>query len=167
VYVGEVMHLPGESIGWLTGAFIVSQTASNVLWGLFGDRRGFRDVMVGALVVWIASTILFLYAESFTAVVLGFVGLGIGLGGFMLASVNLVLEFGAREDLPMRIAMAQTAEQLVTVVAPLGGGLLIAAFSYAHMFWLSAGVQAFALIVILRLGAEPRRRKQPALAELD
>jgi hypothetical protein len=44
---------------------------------------------------------------------------------------------------------------------------LIAAFSYAHMFWLSAGLQAFALIVILRLVAEPRRRKQPALAELD
>ena len=90
----------------------------------------------------------------------GFIGLGAGLGGFQMGCVNLVLEFGEREDLPMRIALAQSGEQFVSILAPLLGGALVEATSYRHLFWVAAGVQLIALLVTLARVREPRNRER-------
>jgi MFS family permease len=161
VYAGERMHLGGADLGWFTGAFVGAQTVSNLVWGVLADRRGFRDVMVGALATWIAATLGLLAADDFASLAVGFVGLGIGLGGFQLGSLNLVLEFGRREDLPMRIAVAQTAEQAVAALAPLAGAALVAVASYPVLFWSAAAAQALALGASLRV-EDPRRRPTTA-----
>jgi len=158
LYAGKRMELSGSQIGWLTGAFLIAQTGSTMLWGLLGDRQGFRNVLAGALALWIAATLVLMQSAQFAFFTLGFVGLGMGLGGFELSCTNLVLEFGRREDLPMRIALAQTAEQGVTVIGPLLGGVIIETLSYEPMFWLTVLIQCAALLVTLRRVTDPRRR---------
>jgi MFS family permease len=158
LYAAKTMTLPAGALGWLTGAFLVAQTGSTLAWGLLADRRGFRSVLGLSLLVWIGATFVLMNAPGFTLVMLGFVGLGAGLGGFELSCTNLVLEFGAREDLPMRIALAQTAEQAVNVVAPLLGGVIVASYSYVPMFWLAIVVQAGALLVTAFKVVDPRHR---------
>lgn len=158
LYAGERMHLDGKGLGSLTFAFMISQTLSNMLWGLLADRRGFQTVLALGLTVWIGSLFVLMGGDQLAVVALAFVGLGVGLGGFELSCTNLVLEFGRREDLPMRIAVAQTAEQAVTVVAPLLGGVIIETLSYEPMFWLTALVQSAALAVTLLKVQDPRRR---------
>lgn len=157
IYASKQADLPIEGIGWVTAAYVVSQNASIILWGLLGDRRGFRDVLASSLLVWVAATLVLLHGGSLLAVMLGFVGLGIGAGGFELGSMNLVLEFGSREDLPMRIALAQTGEQLVSVAAPMLGALLVEALSYRHMFWAAVLVQLVGFVIATKV-KEPRRR---------
>jgi MFS family permease len=159
IYAGERMHLSGAGLGSLTFAFMMAHTLSNMAWGLLADRRGFRAVLGLGLAVWIGSLFVLMNAPDLTMVAVAFVGLGAGMGGFELSCTNLVLEFGKREDLPMRIAVAQTAEQSVTVVAPLLGGVLIEALSsYEPMFVLTALVQCAALAVTMLKVEEPRRR---------
>jgi MFS family permease len=161
IYAGKQIEMPLEGIGWVTAAYVVSQNASIILWGLLGDRRGFRDVLAFSLLVWTAATIALIYSGSMAGVLCGFVGLGVGAGGFELGSMNLVLEFGSREDLPMRIALAQSGEQLVSVAAPLIGALIVEMFSYRHMFWVAVLVQSAAFAVALLKVDEPRRRALP------
>ena len=158
IYAGQVMHLPGETLGVLMAGFLFAQTVSSLAWGELGDRRGFRDVMSWSLAIWTVATIGLTYAAELPGVLIGFVGLGIGLGGFQLACTNLVLEFGKREDIPMRVALAQTAEQMVVVVAPLLGSALIEGVSYAAMFWTAAVVQAIALAITVLRVQDPRGR---------
>jgi len=158
LYVGERMHLDGKGLGSLTVAFMMAQTLSNMGWGLIGDRRGFRAVLALALSVWIGSLFVLMGAHELAIVAVAFVGLGVGMGGFELSCTNLVLEFGLRQDLPMRIAVAQTAEQAMTVVAPLLGGVIIEVFSYEPMFWLTALLQAAALAVTVLKVRDPRLR---------
>lgn len=158
LYASQTLTLPAGGLGWLTGAFLVAQTGSNLLWGLLADRQGFRNVLGLSLVVWIGATLLLMNASTFTLVLVGFLGLGVGLGGFELSCTNLVLEFGKREDLPMRIALAQTAEQAVNVVAPLAGGLIVASLSYVPMFWTAIVVQLAALAVTVWKVRDPRHR---------
>jgi MFS family permease len=145
-------------MGFVTAAYLVSQTVSSVVWGVLGDRRGFRSVLWSSLLTWTCATVLIIYGQGLTAVLLGFVALGAGQGGFQLGSTNLVLEFGARQDLPMRIALAQSAEQLVSIAAPMLGAFLIAALSYQHMFWATVAVQGTACAVTLLRVSEPRHR---------
>lgn len=157
IYAGQVMHLPGEKLGVLTAGFLLAQTVSTMVWGELGDRRGFRDVLSWSLGIWTVATVGLTYASGLPAVLAGFVGLGAGLGGFQLACTNLVLEFGKREDIPMRVALAQTADQLVVVVAPLLGSALIQGISYEAMFWTSAAVQTIALLITALRVQDPRR----------
>jgi predicted MFS family arabinose efflux permease len=103
--------------------------------------------------------VVLLYATDLQFVLTGFVGLGAGLGGFQLGCGNLVLEFGKREDIPMRVAMAQTADQAVVVVAPILGSLIIETVSYAAMFWTTAGVLSLALAITVLRVQEPRHRR--------
>ena len=162
IYAGKVMHLPGEKLGMLTAGFLLAQTVSSMIWGELGDRRGFRDVLSWSLGIWTVATVGLTYAHELPGVLAGFVGLGIGLGGFQLACTNLVLEFGEREDIPMRVALAQTAEQLVVVVAPLLGSALIESVSYEAMFWTAATVQAIALVITVVRVQDPRARARAA-----
>jgi MFS family permease len=158
IYASKVMHMPGEKLGALTAAFLLAQTVSSMVWGELGDRRGFRAVLLWALGIWTIATILLTYSTTLNTVMLGFIGLGVGLGGFQLGTTNLVLEFGQRKDLPMRIALAQTFEQMVVVIAPLLGSALIQGISYEAMFWTAAALQSVALLVTWLRVQDPRRR---------
>ncbi|MGD8859334.1 MAG: MFS transporter [Myxococcales bacterium] len=158
LYAGTVIDLGGAEMGWLTGAFLVSQTGSNLVWGFIADRQGFRNVLAWALATWVAATMVLMYAPSFGVIALGFVGLGAGLGGFQMGCVNLVLEFGDAANRPMRIAVAQSGEQMISVAAPLLGGLLAEAFSYQHVFWVAASTQMVALAITLLKVRDPRSK---------
>jgi MFS family permease len=158
IYAGQIMHMAGAKLGALTAGFLLAQTLSSALWGELGDRRGFRDVLAWALGIWTIATVGLTYATTMPEVMAGFVGLGAGLGGFQLGCTNLVLEFGKREDIPMRVALAQTAETLVVVVAPLLGSALIEGISYEAMFWTAAVVQAIALVITAIRVQDPRAR---------
>ena len=69
--------------------------------------------------------------------VLVFIGIGAAFQGFQAASMNLTLEFGHRDELPMRIALANTASELAGTIGPLLGGALATALGYDAVFYAS------------------------------
>jgi MFS family permease len=91
------------------------------------------------------------------------VGLGAASSGYMMSSTTMVLEFGRREDIAMRIALSSTAEGAMAALAPLCGGLLAAALGYPVLFAISMALQGGALLLLLLRVREPRRR-QPSSA---
>ena len=162
VLAQERIDLSGQQLGWLTAAFGLSQGMVNLAYGWVADRRGFRAAFLWALAVWIAAGGLLLGAHDFARVLAGFVALGAGLGGFMMAGQNLVLEFGSRANLPMRIAVANSAAEGVGVVAPLLGGLLAAAFSYPVVIVAAMVFKLLAFVLTAAWVEEPRHRSRVA-----
>jgi MFS family permease len=158
LHAGTRMEISGAALGWLTLAFVLAQTTTNLAWGWVADRGGFRRVFAASMVIWIASALLLLRVAELPGFMLAFVGLGAGLGGFVMASQNLVLEFGTREDLPMRIAVANSAAELVGAVGPVAGGLLAAAWSYPAVFGVAIAFKVAALLLVLGWVDEPRHR---------
>jgi MFS family permease len=153
--------LSGSELGKLTGAFFLAQMLFNLVWGVLADSRGFRAVLISALSLSILSVLLLMQAASFELLLLVFLGIGAGVGGFMMGAQNLVLEFGGREDLPMRIAVANTTSQAMLAIGPLLGGVLVTFASYATLFRVAIAVQAVALAMVVVLVDEPRRRGAP------
>ena len=154
LFVGGRMEISGILLGKLTMAFVVSQSLSALGWGLLADRTGFRTVFIAALFTWIAGTGL-LVLPSLAATYAVFILVGAGMSGFMLASQNLVLEFGSERDRPFRIATANSASELIGVFAFLGAGLLADTVPLAVVFVLASVFQLAALFVI-RGVREPR-----------
>lgn len=158
LWAAKRTELSDTDLGTLTAIYFLSITGANLLWGLVADRRGFRLVLLCALILWVGATVLFIYGDTFFVFAVGYVGIAAGFGGFQMACVNLVLEFGERQDVPMRIAVAQSAEQAMSVVAPIVGGLVAEAYGYGPLFWLTAAVQTIALGVVAFGITDPRHR---------
>ncbi len=156
LYAGTVIEMSGGVLGRLTQVFVLAWTGTNVVWGFVADRTGFRFVFLSALVVWIVSALLLMQADSQTALLVVFTGLGCGLGGFQMSAQNLVLEFGRREDLPMRIAVANSASELVGAIGPIAGGLLAATWGYPAVFWTAIAFKATAASIVGWRVRDPR-----------
>jgi MFS family permease len=143
---------------------------TNLGWGLAGDRLGFRATFAVALVVWIGGTVLLMAAPTLAGgrgggapgaeafILMAFFALGAAQSGFLMSSQTMVLEFGARDDIPMRLALTTTAQGAMNTVGPLLGGAVAATLGYLSLFGLSLALLAAALAVILTLVPEPRHR---------
>jgi MFS family permease len=164
-YVLHAQHeakIGGSELGLLTAAFLLASMGVNVFWGWIADRSGFRAVCLGALGLWIVATFALLRSHSLSSLVSVFVALGAGSGGFQMGAQNLVLEFGSRRDLPLRIGAANSATEAMGVVAPPLGGLLAAQFSYATVFWTAIAFKVLACAVVLLWLEEPRSARTDA-----
>lgn len=157
LHVGATMHLDGATLGLLSLAYLGADTVSNIVWGYLGDRKGFRVVLVLAITIWIASTLLLLTLHAPLAVFVAFFGLGAAAAGYMMASQTMILEFGHRDDLSMRIGISATAEGVMATIGPLIGGAVADLLGYNVVFGASLGLLAAALLTLTVI-KDPRRR---------
>lgn len=157
IYVGDRLGLSGALIGSLSLAFLAAETLSNLLWGQLGDRCGFRLVYLCALLCSLAGMVLLVVGDSSLMLHGAFAALGLGFSGWMMAALTLVLEFGAHEDVPMRIALTTTVEGAVSSAGPIIAGLAIAATGYAPLIAASFVSLVLALAVVFWRVTEPRR----------
>jgi MFS family permease len=158
LHAGQSMALTGSALGIITMAFTLAATFSNLWWGSMGDRYGFRSVYLASLALWVASTLLLLLTSGLAASIAVFIGIGAASQGFQNASQNLTLEFGQRQDLPMRIAIANTAAELAGTLGPIAGGLLAHHFGYPALFLVSVAFLAAGGVMVALLVPEPRQR---------
>ncbi len=175
LFAGHSMPLDGRTLGLVSLAFLGADTVTNLGWGLAGDRFGFRFTFALSLGVWILGTILLMSAPTLAAIPSGagegagsnvqtlifmaFFGLGAAQSGFLMSSQTMVLEFGARDDIPMRLALTTTAQGAMNTLGPLTGGVIAATLGYPALFGLSIGLLTISLVVLLALVEEPRYRR--------
>lgn len=156
LYAGQSLGLTGAILGTLTVAFTLSGTVSNLFWGWLADRRGFRLVFLASIYLWVASTVLLIFGHGLLLTTLVFMGIGAAVQGFQIASINLTLEFGHRDDVPMRIAIANSSSEIAGTLGPLLGGVLAALLGYEAVF---IGSVLFLIVggaMVNRYVAEPR-----------
>jgi len=134
LYAGQTLGLSGTVLGTLTVAFTLSGTISNLVWGFIADRRGFRLAFLSSIGLWIASTLLLLFSQGLLVNILVFIGIGAATQGFQSTAINLTLEFGHRDDVPLRIAIANSSSEVAGFIGPLLGGILAAWLGYEAVF---------------------------------
>jgi len=160
LHVGDAVGLSGANLGILTTAFLIANSVSNLGWGMLADRAGFRIVFVSSLALWTLSVMLLMASATTAAFAVAFLGIGAGMGGFQMASQNMVLEFGAREDLPLRIALGNSGQELTGAIGPLLAGVLAITFPREVVYWTAIGFQLAAIVITLLYVDEPRHREQ-------
>ena len=157
LHEGHTAALSGATLGILTFAFTLSGTFSNLFWGPIGDRYGFRLSFLASIALWVAATLLLmLVSGNLPVTVLVFVGIGAAVQGFQNASQNMTLEFGTRDDLPIRIAIANTTSETAGTIGPLLGGVLAAIAGYQAVFLVSIVFLILGGAMVARYVPEPR-----------
>jgi MFS family permease len=159
--------LTGPTIGLLSFAYLIADTAMNLIWGHMADRLGFRSCFVAALVFWIGATMILMGAHALPILFLAFFGLGAANSGYQMSAQNIVFEFGHRDDMAMRLAVSNTAESVMAALGPLLGGVIAASLGYRAVFAASIVFEAIALALLLAFVEEPRKRRALLEAQKD
>lgn len=158
LFAGETTDLSGADLGILTAAFLLMQTLFNFAWGALADRTGNRIVYIASVAIWAASVVLLLLApHQMIWLILTFCGLGIGIGGFGIGAMNMILEFGTRQERPMLIGIANAANSFTFAAGPILGGLFAAAVSYAALFWIAVALKVLSIMLTLLAVEDPRQ----------
>ena len=158
IHLGTPIELDGATLGLLSLAFLGADTLANLVWGYLGDQTGFKLVFATALTIWIGATILLMFSEAMPLVFLGFCGLGAAQSGYMMSAQIMILEFGPRDDLPMRIGVSNSAEAITATAGPLLGGIMAQTLGYTVVFSISLAFLAIALALLMLAVEDPRRK---------
>ncbi|WP_238934511.1 MFS transporter [Maricaulis parjimensis] len=156
ILAGRRMDIDGATIGLLSLAFLGADTLTNLIWGTLGDKHGFRFTFIGTVALWLISLAGMLFASAPWHFLLAFFGLGAAMSGNMMSVTTLVLEFGHRDDIPMRLALSTTAETTIATIGPILGGVVAAVFGLVPVFLISIIALAIALTVLVVAVREPR-----------
>jgi len=156
LYAGQTLGLTGTVLGTLTVAFTLAGTFSNLVWGWIADRRGFRLAFLISIGLWVASTLLLLFSQSLAFNILVFMGIGAATQGFQSTAINLTLEFGHRDDVPLRIAIANSSSEVAGTIGPLLGGILAAWLGYEAVFICSVAFLLLGGVLVSAYVPEPR-----------
>jgi len=159
LYASKSIAITGANLGLLSLAYLGADTVANLVWGYTGDRVGFRAILIAALTIWGASTILLLNGTGFAPLLIAFCGLGAAQSGYLMSVSTMVLEFGPRDDMAMRLALSTTAEGIMAAAGPLFGGLMATALGYTALFSTSVACQVIALGLLVWLVEEPRKHR--------
>lgn len=159
------MPLNGATIGLLSLAFLGADTLSNIVWGYLGDKRGYRSTFLASLGISLAGLFLLWVGTTPIAIIAAFAAFGIGNSGYQMSAQTMVLEFGAREDLPMRIALTTMTEGGVSALAPLVGGALLHWVGVGALLASAAALTGTALVLAVSKVRDPRQRVSPQWEE--
>ena len=146
----------GTFLGLLGLAYIGADAISNLVWGYLGDKTGFKLVLTLSITMSIAATLLLMTVHAPWAFFLAFFGLGASQSGYMMAAQTMILEFGSRAEMPMRLAISSMAEGIMASLGPLAAGLMADQLGYGTVFGASIGFLAVGLAVLTMFVREPR-----------
>ncbi len=157
LYAGQQVGLSGSILATLTVSYTIAATVSNLGWGVIADRSGFRLCFLLSIGLWIAATLgLMASGSALPALILVFALLGGSQEGFRLAAFAMVMEFGRRENMPLRVAVANSSSEATGALAPLVGGALAAGLGYPWVFWISCIFLVAGGLLTLFTVPEPR-----------
>jgi MFS family permease len=156
VYVIQHFDLSEDYAGIFTAILLGSGAIGFAIWGIMGDRVGYKRVMMISILIRIAVLILFIFSPSLVWIYIAFGLMGIGNTASMTSDFNITMEFGSESERPTYIGLARTLTGPVLLIAPLAAGVIVELWGYPAMFLVSL---VFTLIgfVMLWLGVkEPR-----------
>ena len=139
--------------GWMLGGFIMVQMFGSIVGSTFLWRRihNYEKMLSLAFVFMILAFVVALFADDIYSYALVFLLFGIGLDGFSISGMNLVIEIAPEEQRPLYTAL-QTNITSVGLFFPIVGGVLLKYLqNYQLIYILSIVLLVLGLLLSLRL----------------
>src|SRR5437773_5115197 len=126
-----------ENLSWVIIAYLLSSTVVAPLYGKLSDIHGRRAMMLVALGLFIAGSVLSALASSMAVLVLGRTLQGVGGGGITPMVQTTVADMIAPRERGRYQAYMGTAWIAAGVVGPVLGGVIADKWHWSWIFWLN------------------------------
>jgi MFS family permease len=140
--VAQLGGLPLYS--WVFAAFLLTQTATTVVFGKLADLAGRKRVMLVGIAIFLFGSILCGFARSMPSLIVFRLVQGIGAGAVQPTAMTIVGDLYAVHERAKIQGWLASVWAVSAVLGPLVGGLIIARFSWAWIFWMNLPIGALA-----------------------
>ena len=161
IYAREQLHVPASALGIYISAQVAGEAGANMLWGMLGDRHGYKIVLASLAVVECATPLVAMAIPAGTgwAFVLVFVLMGASLTGVEMSTGNFLLEVTPSLVRPTCVALLNTMTAPLILFPLLGGWLIQLIASFGLMFWIVVATSLLAFVLAMGL-RDPRHDPQ-------
>jgi DHA1 family bicyclomycin/chloramphenicol resistance-like MFS transporter len=161
--IASELNAPIAQVGLTISAYLIGFAFGQIVYGPVSDRHGRKPVLLGALVVYIAATIVCVLSTSIEMLIVARAIQALGGAGGVVLTRAIVRDFYSGARAGRELSLIGSVMALAPVVAPLIGGVLQTAFGWRAIFMLLVAAGASMLIVVWRLLPETlnERAEQP------
>jgi EmrB/QacA subfamily drug resistance transporter len=125
---------------WVFSSFLLTQTATTVVFGKLADTFGRKPIMLIGIAVFLLGSILAGFAWSMASLIICRLVQGVGAGAVQPVALTIVADlYPARERGKIQGYLA-SVWAISAVLGPIVGGLIIRNMSWAWIFWINVPV---------------------------
>jgi len=152
-----------DHYSWVITAYLLAATASTPLYGKLSDLYGRRPLLRFAIVTFVVGSLLAVFAQSMTQLIMARGVQGLGAGGLMSLSFTIVSDVLAPRDRARYQGLFGAVFGLASIAGPLLGGYF-AEHNWRWIFLINLPLGILALFVTDRvLKLVPHRRREHAV----
>ncbi|OLT23230.1 MFS transporter [Actinomadura sp. CNU-125] len=124
---------------WVLTSFLLIGTVASPLLGKLADTHGKRRILVLSVALSAVGSLVAALAPAFGVLVFGWALAGL-LSPCLFLVYSLIRDVYPERSVAMAVSISTTGMGLVTIPAPVLGGMLIEAFGFRGIFWFCAVV---------------------------
>lgn len=149
--LSEAFSAPFAQVQAVVVAYLAALTASVVIAGKFGDRRGLKPMLVAGLGVFAAASLLCALAPDLEWLIAARALQGIGAAFLMTLAMALMRQAAGEAHVGRAMGVLGTVSALGTALGPALGGLLIAGAGWRGIFWVQVPLALLALVLTVSM----------------
>lgn len=160
--VGELGGV--DHLSWVITAYLLAATVTMPVYGSLSDRLGRRPLLVVAIVLFTAGSLLGGLATDMTTLIIARAVQGLGGGGLMILSQAAVADVVPARDRGRYMGILGGVFAVSSVAGPLLGGWFTEGPGWRWTFWMNVPlgiIAAVAVLVLLRTPARAARERRP------
>jgi EmrB/QacA subfamily drug resistance transporter len=161
--IGATMHASTGDLQWITDAYALVMAALMLPAGLLGDRYGRKKILLGALVLFGASSVWVAYSAGIGELIAARAALGVGAAAIFPMAIAVLPVLFREEERQRAITMMAAAMFLSFPIGPILGGFLLGHFWWGSVFLINVPVVALAIPAVVFWLPESRASVQPTL----
>src|SRR6201995_402902 len=133
-----VGQLGGLSLySWVFSAFLLTQTATTVVFGKLSDLIGRKKVMLFGIAIFLVGSLLCGFAWSMPSMIVFRLIQGVGAGAIQPTGMTVIGDLYSVQERGKIQGYLASVWAISAVIGPLVGALIIQHFSWAWIFWLN------------------------------
>ena len=146
---------------WVFSAFLLTQTATTVVFGKLADLFGRKPVLLAGIGIFLLGSMLCGFAWSIPSLIVFRMIQGVGAGAIQPISITVIGDMYSVQERGKIQAYLASVWGISSVLGPLAGGLIIQHLSWAWVFWINVPVglaAAAGFVVFLHEGGTREHR---------
>lgn len=159
-----VGRLGGFSLySWVFAGFLLTQTATTVLFGKLADLYGRRPVMICGIVIFLIGSTLCGFATTMIGLIAFRLLQGLGAGAMQPVAMTIVADLYSPEERAGIQGYLSSVWGISAVIGPLVGGIIVEKLSWPWVFWINIPFGIATVVMLLKCLHEGVERKKHSL----